>query len=41
MLRFMGYCLIIAGIPLTLFFCVPGLISMGVGALLVMAGRKK
>lgn len=41
MLRVFGYLMIVAGIPLTFFLCFPGLACMAVGALLVMAGRKR
>ena len=40
MLRLLGYLFVIAGIPLTLLFCLPGLACMAVGCLLVIAGRK-
>ncbi len=40
MVRVLGYLLIVAGIPLTLLFCFPGLGCMAVGALLVLAGKK-
>ena len=40
MLRITGYFLILAGIPLTLLFCFPGVICMGLGALFVIAGKK-
>lgn len=39
MLRFIGGCLILAGIPLLLVGCFPGLICMGVGCLFLIAGR--
>ena len=39
MLKFLGVMLIIAGIPLTLLFCFPGLACMAVGALLIIAGK--
>lgn len=40
MLKLMGILFILAGIPLTLLTCFPGLGCIAVGALLVMAGRK-
>jgi len=40
MLRMLGYLCILCGLPLLLFGVLPGLLAMGVGALLVMAGRK-
>jgi hypothetical protein len=41
MLKLLGYLMVLAGIPLTVFFCFPGLACMAVGAPLVMAGRKR
>ena len=40
MLKFLGALFILAGIPLTLLFCFPGLACIAVGALLIMAGRR-
>lgn len=40
MFKLLGYMFILAGLPLTLFFCFPGLASIGVGCLLVLVGRK-
>lgn len=40
MVRAIGILMVIAGIPLTLLFCFPGLGCMGVGALLMIAGKK-
>ena len=39
MLRFIGYFFIAIGIPLLIFTCVPGVISMALGAILVIAGE--
>ncbi len=38
-MQVIGFLLILAGIPLTLLTCVPGLICMGVGCLFIMAGK--
>ena len=40
MIRLLGYIFVIAGLPLLLFGCVPGVVSIAVGALLLIAGRK-
>lgn len=40
MVRVLGYLMIVAGIPLALLLCFPGLGCMAVGALLVLAGKK-
>ena len=39
-LRPIGYILILAGIPLTLLLCVPGVVCMALGCLFVIAGKK-
>lgn len=38
MMRLMGYLLVLAGLPL-LIFCWPGILCIGVGALLLIATR--
>ncbi|MFH1417283.1 MAG: hypothetical protein ABII12_03235 [Planctomycetota bacterium] len=41
MLRLMGYLFVVAGLPLTLLFCFPGLGCMAVGCLLILAGKRR
>jgi hypothetical protein len=40
-LRLIGYLLILAGIPLLFFACFPGLICMGLGAIVVLLSKRK
>ncbi len=41
MLRLLGYLFVLAGLPLTLFLCFPGLGCMAVGCLLIIAGKPR